>query len=481
MMGHARNEIGLIGLGVMGRNLVLNMADRGFRVGVYNRTESVTAEFLSQLSPDQHVSGAFSVEDLLDGLESPRKIMLMVSAQGVDAVIDELTPLLHSGDIVIDGGNSHFADTDRRAAALAAQEVQYLGVGISGGESGARHGPSMMPGGQPEAYEAVRPLFEAVAAKAGGRACVGYLGSGSAGHYVKMVHNGIEYALMQLIAESYAVLKQGFGLSNDRLGEVFGEWSEAELSSYLMEITAQIFRHRDPETGADLIDVILGEAGQKGTGMWASESAMDLHVPVPNIDIAVSMRNLSASESERQKMCQALVETGLGSASAIATSDLDSASGVERMHAALYAATIVSYGQGFAQLDRASQTHEYSLDLSEVSSIWRGGCIIRSALLRDITAAFERLPGLTNLLVDPQLGGQVAKRRTELAEVVSAAMSTGIPVPGLATALGYVDACAARWLPMNLIQAQRDLFGAHTYRRVDRDGTFHTDWYGEDG
>ena len=469
-MDRVRSEIGLIGLGVMGRSLVLNMADKGLRVSVFNRTGSVTADFLAGLTPGQQVRGAFSLEELLADLEPPRRIMMMVSAgKGVDAVIDELTALLSPGDIVIDGGNSHFVDTDRRASALAARDVRYLGVGISGGEEGARRGPSMMPGGQPEAYEAVREIFEVVAAQAGGRACVGYLGPGSAGHYVKMVHNGIEYALMQLISESYAILKQGLGLDNDRLAKTFAEWSEAELSSYLIEITAQVFRQRDSETGSHLVDLILGEAGQKGTGMWTSQSAMDLHVPVPNIDIAVSMRNLSALEEDRRKVRQVLGKEGLPPAS-------DSAVAVETVRAALFAATIIAYGQGFAQLARASQVLGYALDLSEVSSIWQGGCIIRSGLLRDITTAFRRRPGLANLLIDSELGRWVSERRPQMAAVVSMAATKGIPSPGLTTALGYLDAYAAEWLPMNLIQAQRDLFGAHTYRRVDREGVFHSDW-----
>ncbi len=482
-----RNNIGMIGLGVMGRNLVLNMADKGFRVGVFNRTESVTKEFVGRLEPGQGVHAAFSPGELLAGLEQPRRVMLMVSAgKGVDAVLGELESLLRPGDVVIDGGNSHFTDTDRRAAALTARDVHYLGVGISGGESGARHGPSMMPGGQPEAYETVRSIFEGVAARVGERPCVAYLGPGSAGHYVKMVHNGIEYAFMQLIAESYAVLKQGLSLDNDRIADVFAEWSRAELGSYLVEITAQIFHRRDGDTGGHLIDLILGEAGQKGTGMWTSQSAMDLHVPVPSIDVAVSMRNLSALEEQREAVRAALAAAGLAVGAlpegegpadgAPKQSRANLTMSVEKVRNALYAAMIMAYCQGFAQLARASQTYGYELDLGAVASIWQGGCIIRSTLLQHISTAFERQSALPNLLQDPGLGKSVAKRRGDLAEVVSAAIAGGIPVPGLAAALGYLDAHATVWLPANLIQAQRDLFGAHTYRRVDQEGVFHTDW-----
>ncbi len=477
-MEKAHSDIGLIGLGVMGQNLVLNMADKGFGVSVFNRTQSVTEEFVSQLRPGQRVRGAFSLEEFLAGLSTPRRIMLMVSAgKAVDAVLDELAPLLRPGDIIIDGGNSHFTDTDRRAAALAQSGVQYLGVGISGGESGARHGPSMMPGGSLEAYEAVRPLFEAVAAHVEGAACVAYLGPVSAGHYVKMVHNGIEYAFMELIAETYALLKQALGLDNAQLADLFAKWGKAELDSYLIEITGEIFRRRDEDTGGSLIDLILGEARQKGTGMWTSQSAMDLNVPVPNIDIAVSMRSLSALDEEREA-ARSLFAAG---SPAPATRGQAHQGMVPKVRSALYAAMIVAYGQGFAQLAHASEAFGYGLALHRIASIWRGGCIIRSALLRDISAAHEKQPALANLLLDERLGGEVSARRADLAEVVSLGIAAGVPVPGLAGALGYVDAYTAGWLPTNLIQAQRDFFGAHTYRRTDREGVFHTDWSGEHG
>ncbi len=464
------SAIAMIGLGTMGRNLVLNMADKGFAVAVFNRTPSATDDLVSALRPGQRVRPCYSLEELLAALEPPRRVMLMVDAgKAVDAVLGGLDPLLQAGDIVIDGGNSYFKDTDRRSAALGARGIGYLGVGISGGESGARHGPSMMPGGPRDAYEALRPIFEPVAAKADGAPCVAYLGPGSAGHYVKMVHNGIEYGLMQLIAESYALLKQGLGLDNDRLAEVYAEWQSGELESYLLEITTAIFGRRDDKKPGFLVDQILGEAGQLGTGMWTSQSAMDLHVPVPNIDIAVSMRNLSALDDERAAARQVL---GSGRAGGSPPAGLS----VDTVRDALFAGMIITYVQGFAQLQHASTVQGYDLLLRDVASIWRGGCIIRSALLRDIRAAFERQPLLPNLLLDPALGGQVAARRAALAAAAGAGMAARIPVPGLLTALAYLDGYLSDWLPTNLIQAQRDYFGAHTYRRIDQEGVFHTDW-----
>jgi 6-phosphogluconate dehydrogenase len=487
------NDIALIGLGTMGRSLVLNMADKGFGVAAFNRTPSVTDEFAAGLLPSQRVMPCYTIEELLGSLRVPRRVMLMVDAgKAVDAVLAGLGPLLQAGDIVIDGGNSYFKDTERRAAALAARGIHYLGVGISGGESGARHGPSMMPGGPREAYEAVRPMFEAVAARADGAPCVTYLGPGSAGHYVKMVHNGIEYGLMQLIAESYALLKQGLGLDNDQLAAAYAEWQAGELESYLLEITTAIFRRRDDKTPGFLVDLILGEAAQKGTGMWTSQSAMDLHVPVPNIDIAVSMRNLSGLDDQRAAARQAaggastVGPGGAGGASTVGPGGAGGATGagaapapdlsVDTVRDALYAATILTYIQGFAQLQQASVTQSYDLALHDVASIWRGGCIIRSALLREIRAAFERQPAQPNLLLDADLSRLVAQRRPALAAAAQAGIAAGIPVPGLATALSYLDGYLVAWLPTNLIQAQRDYFGAHTYRRIDQEGIFHTDW-----
>jgi 6-phosphogluconate dehydrogenase len=495
-MSKQLSDIGLIGLGTMGRSLVLNMADHGFAVGVFNRTASVTEEFAAGLEPGQDVAPRYTLDDLLASLETPRRIMLMVDAgKAVDAVLAGLDPLLQAGDIVIDGGNSYFKDTERRAGALGGRGIRYLGVGISGGESGARHGPSMMPGGPREAYEAVRPIFEAIAAQADGARCVAYLGAGACGHYVKMVHNGIEYGLMQLISEAYALLRLGLGLDNIGIAATFAEWQAGELESYLVEITAMIFRRADEQTGAALIDLILGEAAQKGTGMWTSQHAMDLHVPVPNIDVAVSMRNLSGLLEQRTAAREtAARETAAASGAAAQSAGAGKPSGItpaagtpaagalargftiQVVREALYAATILTYIQGFAQLQQASTTQSYDLALRDVASIWRGGCIIRSALLRQIKAGFERQPYLPNLLIDPELSRLVTDRRPALVAAVEAGIAAGIPVPGLLTALSYLDAYLADWLPTNLIQAQRDYFGAHTYRRIDKEGIFHTDW-----
>jgi 6-phosphogluconate dehydrogenase len=480
-MNGKSNDLGLIGLGTMGSNLVLNMADNGFAVAAFNRTTSVTEKFAAELKPNQRVQPCYSIEELLTSLEPPRKIMMMVDAgKPVDAVLGNLDSLLGAGDIVIDGGNSHFRDTERRSAALGARGIDYLGVGISGGQLGARYGPSLMPGGPRAAYDAVRPIFEAIAAQADGRPCVAYLGPGSAGHYVKMVHNGIEYGLMQIIAESYALLRQGLGLDNERLARVYSEWQAVELESYLLQITAEIFRRRDEKTAGYLVDVILAEPGQLGTGMWTSQSAMDLHVPVPNIDIAVSMRHLFALADQRAKARQVESgETGGGAEEAARGVPIGPRAphlSIDAVRGALFAGMIITYAQGFAQLQQASAAQGYNLALHDVASIWRGGCIIRSALLRDIRTAYEREPHLPNLLLDGALSGQVAERRDALVAAGEAGMEARIPVPGLVTALSYLDGYLVDWLPGNLIQAQRDYFGAHTYRRIDEEGIFHTDW-----
>jgi 6-phosphogluconate dehydrogenase len=495
-MTEHQHDIGMIGLAVMGRNLVLNMADHGFGVAAYNRTEAVTREFVAQLEPGQEVGPCYSLEEFVGRLKKPRRAMIMVKAgKPVDAVIAELENLLEPGDIVIDGGNSYFRDTERREQSLGTKGIHFLGVGISGGEFGARTGPSMMPGGPREAYPAVQPIFEAIAARAEGDPCVAYLGPGAAGHYVKMVHNGIEYGLMQLIAESYALLKQALGLSNDQLAEVYAEWDGAELSSYLVEITADIFRHRDELTDGRLIDFIRGEAEQLGTGMWTSQSAMDLQVPAPNIDIAVAMRNLSALGEQRRTAAELLAsaegaeyaagagvggqagggQAGGGAQAGAARPETLSLA-VEDVRGALYAAVIMTYAQGFAHLQAASSSMGLDLRLHDVAGVWRGGCIIRSALLRDIRAAFERQPELPNLLLDPHLSREVARRRPHLEQVIHAGATAGVPLPGLSNALAYLDAYRVPWLPSNLIQAQRDYFGAHKYRRIDRDGIFHTEW-----
>jgi 6-phosphogluconate dehydrogenase len=462
-------EIGMIGLGVMGRNLALNMADHGYSVAGYDKDPGKVEAFQDE-ARDHEIQGAETMQQFVRLLRTPRAVMMLVPAgPPVDAVIADVLPHLEKGDLLIDGGNSHFPDTDLRASKLADKGIQYLGVGISGGESGARHGPSMMPGGPKEAYERVRPIFEASAAHVYGDPCVAYLGPGSAGHYVKMVHNGIEYGLMQLIAESYDLMKRGLGLSDDEMHDIYDLWNQEELSGYLIEITADIFLKKDDKTGKRLIDVILDEAKQKGTGMWTSQDAMELGVPGPTIDMAVAMRNLSAKEEERSAASRAL--TG---PQPLFEGDLwDS---VEQLRHALYAAMIVTYAQGMAQLRVASNANNYDLDLEAVARIWRGGCIIRAVLLEKIRAAYKTNANLPNLLLDPALGQAVESRQADLRGVVRAAVEWGIPTPGLAVSLAYFDGYRSVWLPANLIQAQRDYFGAHTYERIDQKGTFHTRW-----
>ncbi len=464
-------RFGLVGLGVMGRNLVLNMADHRFPVVVFNRTGSVTDAFIGNQAGERPIRAAHSLEDLVAGLSRPRAIMLMISAgPAVDQVLDSLVPLLSGGDMLIDGGNSHFTDTDRRQSRLSPLGLAYLGVGISGGEKGARLGPSIMPGGPAEAYAQVQRRLEAIAAQVGGEPCVTYLGKGSAGHYAKMVHNGIEYALMQLIAEAYDMMKRGLGLDNDRLQEVFSAWSRSELKGYLIEITADIFSRTDDKTGTRLIDLILDEAEQTGTGMWMSQDALNLRVPVPTIDAAVTLRNVSAAREERQAMAKLLAgpRAGLG---------LNADECLPRLKNALYAAAVMAYAQGFAQLSHASEAYGYSLDLGAVARIWRGGCIIRAALLEEFRAAFAESPGLDNLLKSSRIAQVVSTRVDDLRVIVESAARSGIPVGAFMSALSYYDALRSSWLPANLIQAQRDYFGAHRYQRVDEPGTdFHTEW-----
>jgi 6-phosphogluconate dehydrogenase len=461
-------KIGMVGLGVMGRNLVLNMADHGYSVVGYDKEESQVKALLAE-ADGRDVQSVKSLEEFIHLLPSPRAVMILVPAgPPVDAVIQDLVPHLSSGDLLIDGGNSHFRDTDRRGEALAKKGIEYLGVGISGGELGARHGPSMMPGGPRGAYERVLPIFEATAAQVGGEPCVTFLGPGSAGHYVKMIHNGIEYGLMQLIAETYHLMRRGLNLTDDQLGEIYGGWNQEELNSYLIEITAHIFRQVDAKTGKRLIDLILDKAKQKGTGMWTSQDAMNLQVPAPTIDVAVAMRNLSAAKGEREVASQILDRRSR-------TFTGDQATCLKQLRSALYASMIITYAQGMAQLRHASQAYSYNFNLEDVARIWRGGCIIRSALLDEIRAAYHAEPDLANLL-DSHLGKQVLERRADLQAIACTAAELGIPMPGLMVSLAYLDAYRSAWLPANLIQAQRDYFGAHTYERVDARGVFHTQW-----
>ncbi len=462
-------DLGMIGLGVMGRNLVLNMADHGFAVAAYNRHPDKVAE-LEREAEGKNVLGVRSIGDLVTALRKPRAVMLMVSAgHAVDQIIEELLPYLAPGDLIVDGGNSYFKDTDSRGKALAEKGIHFLGVGISGGEKGARFGPSMMPGGHKDAYERVRTIFEAIAAKVNGDTCVTYLGPGSAGHYVKMVHNGIEYGLMELIAETYDFMKRGLGVSNDDLADIYHEWNQGDLQSFLVEITSTIFRHADEVTGRRLVDEILDRARQKGTGKWTSQDAMDLQVPVPTIDAAVAMRDMSGYKEQREAAARQL-------SAPVQENEAGDEISISGLHHALHVAMIVTYAQGMALLKAASEAYGYELRFQEVARIWRGGCIIRARLLDEVQAAFQATPDLRNLLLDKALGNAVMQNQGDLRRVIQAAVMAGIPVPGLMASLAYVDAFRSSRLPANLIQAQRDYFGSHTYERIDRQGSFHTVW-----
>jgi len=461
--------LGMVGLGVMGRNLLLNLADHGFAVAGYDKDPAKVAA-LRQEAQSPAVRAAGDVAGFIALLSRPRAIMMLVPAGApVDAVIADLRPHLETGDLIIDAGNSYFKDTERRARDLTAAGLQFLGVGVSGGESGARHGPSIMPGGPREAYERVRPLLEAAAAKVGSDPCVTYLGPGSAGHFVKMVHNGIEYAVMQILAEAYDLMKRGAGDDDDAIAEAFAAWNQGELNGYLMEITATIFRRPDEKTGRRLVDQIVGVAAQNGTGKWTSESAMDLQVTTPTIDIAVAIRSLSVLTAERTRAAAALARPlrPLGGGRAALRAQIGGAIGC---------AILIAYAQGLALLQAASAKYVYQYSLEAVARIWRGGCIIRAALLEDIRNAYRAQPNLPNLLLDGALAAKVLATEEALRQVAAAAAGAGIPVPALMASLSYLDSYRSAWLPANLIQAQRDYFGSHTYERIDAKGTFHTDW-----
>ena len=465
----SRFELGMIGLGVMGRNLLLNMADHSFPVAGYDRDPAKVDAFLKE-GGSHDVSGSSDLAAFIGLLKKPRAVMMLVPAGlAVDSVINELLSFLEPGDLIIDAGNSDYKDTDIREKALYAKGIWFMGMGVSGGEKGARYGPSIMPGGRPEAYERVRPILEASSAKVKGEPCVTHIGPGSAGHFVKMVHNGIEYALMQLISESYDLMKRGLGLGNRELEQVYKDWNKKELSGYLMEITGEIFGRKDPETKKDLIDEIKGAAAQKGTGMWTSESAMELSVPTPSIDVSVAMRNLSVLHDERS-IAKSNLPRPLVSFSG------DCGEFVKRLESALYASMLLVYSQGMALLSVASSHHGYGLDLEAIARIWRGGCIIRATILEDIRNVYRRSPALPNLLLDPAFSKIVADHQESLRSVATEAIRMGIPVSAILSTLSYLDAYRSEWLPSNLIQAQRDFFGSHTYERIDRTGVFHTDW-----
>lgn len=469
-------NIGLIGLAVMGQNLVLNMNDHGFKVAVYNRTTSTVDEFLAGPAKGTEIIGVHSLEALVESLETPRIVMLMVKAGDVvDQYIDKLVPLLAEGDIIVDGGNSLFTDTNRRTAALKDKHINYIGTGVSGGEEGARHGPSIMPGGNKAAWPTVKPIFQAISAQVNGEPCCEWVGDNGAGHYVKMVHNGIEYGDMQLICEAYQLLSEGLGLSADDMHAIFAEWNLGELSSYLIEITANILAYKD-EDGLPLVDKILDTAGQKGTGKWTGINALDLGIPLTLIGESVFARCLSAQKDERVKAAAVLP-----AANNTFTGDQQAA--INAIRDALYAAKIISYAQGFRLMREASKEYDLSLNYGEIALMWRGGCIIRSQFLNDIKQAYNTNPELENLLLADFFVSAMTKADAGWRKAVILGIELGIPTPAFSSALAYYDGYRTARLPANLLQAQRDYFGAHTYERTDkpRGEYFHTDWTGHGG
>ena len=465
-----KQQIGVIGLAVMGKNLAMNIESRGYTVSVYNRSREKTDEMLKE-TEGKNIVGTYSIEEFVDSLEKPRKILLMVKAgAATDATIDILKPHLEKGDILIDGGNTFFVDTQRRNKELSELGLHFIGTGVSGGEEGALTGPSIMPGGQKEAYELVAPIFKDISAKVNGEPCTTYIGPDGAGHYVKMVHNGIEYGDMQLISESYFLLKHVLGLQAEDLHKVFAEWNKGELDSYLIEITADIFTKMDDETGKPLVDVILDTAGQKGTGKWTSQSALDLGVPLPIITESVFARFISAMKDERVAASKLLRGPDAKGFSG------DKEAFIESIRKALYMSKICSYAQGFAQMRAASEEYSWDLQYGEIAMIFRGGCIIRAQFLQKIKEAYDRDPGLKNLLLDPYFKEIIESYQDALREIIATAVQNGIPVPCFSAALSYYDSYRMETLPANLLQAQRDYFGAHTYQRIDKEGIFHTEW-----
>ncbi|NUY79526.1 NADP-dependent phosphogluconate dehydrogenase [Flavobacterium sp. MAH-1] len=463
-------DFGTVGLGVMGSNILLNVADHGFSAAGLDLSAEKAASFEAAAKPGQSVFGTTSPEEFAKSLKTPRAIMLLVPAGSlVDLAIENLLPFLEQGDIVIDGGNSYFTDTNRRFATLKEKGIHFFGMGISGGESGARFGPSMMPGGDKLAYERLRPIFEAIAAKVNGDPCVAYMGNGSAGNYVKMVHNGIEYAIMQLISETYDLLKRGLGADDADIQKLFADWNQGELQSFLIEITAEILKVKDEETGDLLVHVISDWARSKGTGKWTSQNAMDLQAPVPSIDSAVTMRNLSAHKQERLLASEILH-------SASQQEKIDIATIAQSLKDAYYFAMINVYAQGLAQLSIASKEYQYEIDLKEVTKIWRGGCIIRAACLENFRSAFASNPQLSNILLDKDIAKLVLDRQQAARKIAKLAIDKGIPAPVFLSSLSYFDGYRSAVLPTNLIQAQRDFFGAHLYERTDKEGFFHTIW-----
>ena len=470
-------DIGLIGLAVMGENLVMNMESKGFTVAVFNRTTSKVDDFVNGRAAGKNVIGCHSLEELIENLEKPRKVFMMIKAgQAVDDMIDRLLPLLDDGDIIIDGGNSHFPDTSRRTAYVESKGKRYIGTGVSGGEEGALKGPSMMPGGSPEAWQYVKPIFQAICAKVeDGSPCCDWVGENGAGHFVKMVHNGIEYGDMQLICESYQLLKDGLGLTNDELHEVFADWNKTELDSYLIEITRDILGYRD-ENGDATVDLILDRAGQKGTGKWTGIAALEEATPLTLICEAVFARCLSAQKDERVKAADRFPKT-------LPEFKGDKKEFIEKVRKALYASKIVSYAQGYTLMRSAAKTYGWNLNYGGIALMWRGGCIIRSVFLGKIKEAFDRDPELENLIMDDYFAGVLKTLVPAWRDVVAYAVSAGIPMPAFSAALSWFDGYTTARLPANLLQAQRDYFGAHTYERVDRERGefFHTNWTGHGG
>lgn len=477
-MQNASCDFGLIGLAVMGQNLVLNMNDHGYKVAVFNRTVSKVDDFLAQEAKGTQIVGAHSIEELVGALKTPRRIMMMVKAgDTVDQMIDQLVPHLEKGDILIDGGNSHYPDTNRRTKSLNEKGLLFIGTGVSGGEEGARFGPSIMPGGNIEAWPHVKDIFQSIAAKVeDGTPCCDWVGEDGAGHYVKMVHNGIEYGDMQLICEAYQVLKDGLGLSADELHEVFLEWNKGELDSFLIDITAQIFSKRDDD-GQPMVDKILDTAGQKGTGKWTAISALDLGMPVTLIGEAVFARCLSALKEERAAASEVLTGPNHG------TDSHDRQLFIEEVRRALYCSKVVSYAQGYMLLREAAKEQGWHLNMGGIALMWRGGCIIRSRFLGDIKAAYDKNPQLHNLLLDEFFSKILNEYADSWRKAVIHAIGFGIPTPAFSTALAFFDGYRTERLPANLLQAQRDFFGAHTFERVDqpRGKFFHTNWTGRGG
>ena len=473
MAQQGKCDIALIGLAVMGENLALNIASRGYSIAVYNRTASVTDAFTSSRGKQANVVGCHTLEELVGALKTPRKIMMMVKAgPAVDDLITKLTPMLSKGDVLIDGGNTLVTDTERRTREVEANGLLYIGTGVSGGEEGALKGPSMMPGGSPAAWPLVQPIFQAIAAKVGPKAdipCCDWVGPRGAGHYVKMVHNGIEYGDMQLICEAYWLLKTGAGLSNDQLAGVFDEWNRGELDSYLIEITRDIFTVRDPDSGDFMVDRILDTAGAKGTGKWMSQLALDMGVPSTLVTEAVYARCLSAMKDQRTRASRVLVGPDMHNRG-------DTHLFIEQVRQALYASKIASYAQGFVQLAAAAKENEWQLDYRSIAMLWRGGCIIRAQFLERIAEAYDAEPNLENLRLAPYFQKALADSQSAWRHVIASAATIGVPVPGFMAALAYYDGYRHERLPANLLQAQRDYFGAHTYERTDKPGTFHTEW-----